>query len=107
LFAFVGGRPGMISGATGTNVRTVGDIGTITRELPFFYLSMVSLNLETLAIIFPYSVTLAIVGITFVWRIAKIKLGTNREGRWKEGLSSIWSVVLRIYHKVWRIIYPE
>jgi SulP family sulfate permease len=48
---------------TGANVRTVGDIGTITRELPFFYLPMVSLNLETLAIIFPYSVTLAIVGI--------------------------------------------
>jgi SulP family sulfate permease len=48
---------------TGANVRTVGDIGTITRELPFFYLPMVPLNLETLAIIFPYSVTLAIVGI--------------------------------------------
>jgi SulP family sulfate permease len=48
---------------TGVSVRTVGDIGTITRELPLFDLPMVPLNLETLAIIFPYSVTLAIVGI--------------------------------------------
>lgn len=49
--------------STGANVRTVGDIGAITSELPIFLLPNIPLNLETLMIIFPYSLTLAIVGI--------------------------------------------
>lgn len=49
--------------STGANVRTVGDIGVITSELPIFLLPNIPLNFQTLMIIFPYSVTLAIVGI--------------------------------------------
>lgn len=44
-------------------IRRVGDIGEITRNLPVFHLPHVSLSLETLAIILPYSLTLAIVGL--------------------------------------------
>lgn len=44
-------------------IRRVGDIGEITRNLPGFHLPHVSFSLETLAIILPYSLTLAIVGL--------------------------------------------
>jgi SulP family sulfate permease len=49
--------------ATGLNIMTVGDLGTITKSLPVFHLPIVPLNIETLLIILPYSVTLVIVGI--------------------------------------------
>lgn len=45
------------------NVRTVGDMGTITRALPAFHIANVPFTLETLQIIFPYAVTLSIVGL--------------------------------------------
>lgn len=44
-------------------IRRVGDIGAITRNLPTFHLPQVSFSLETLAIILPYALTLAIVGL--------------------------------------------
>jgi SulP family sulfate permease len=44
-------------------IRRVGDIGEITRNLPMIHLPQVSVSLETLAIILPYAVTLAIVGL--------------------------------------------
>jgi SulP family sulfate permease len=45
------------------DVRTVGDMGTLPDSLPIFLLPDIPLNLTTLAIIFPYSVTLAVVGL--------------------------------------------
>jgi sulfate permease, SulP family len=45
------------------DVPTVGDMGELPTTLPFFKLPQVPLNLETLQIIFPYAVTLAIVGL--------------------------------------------
>lgn len=42
---------------------TVGDLGSITRALPAFLIPDVPFWLETLAIIFPYSLALAIVGL--------------------------------------------
>lgn len=44
-------------------IRRVGDIGEITRSLPMLHIPHVSFSLETLAIILPYSLTLAIVGL--------------------------------------------
>ncbi|SON56265.1 Bicarbonate transporter BicA [Hartmannibacter diazotrophicus] len=49
--------------AVGIDVRTVGDLGELPSSLPVFALPDVPLNLETLQIIFPYSVTLAAVGL--------------------------------------------
>lgn len=45
------------------DIRTVGDMGTISRTLPLFHMPNVPLNLETLQIIAPYAVTLSIVGL--------------------------------------------
>ncbi|OIJ14525.1 sodium-independent anion transporter [Anaerobacillus arseniciselenatis] len=42
---------------------TVGDMGTIPRTLPEFLIPAVPFNLETLMIILPYSVALAVVGL--------------------------------------------
>lgn len=47
----------------GLDLRTVGDMGQLPDTLPLFLLPDVPLNIETLKIIFPYSVTLAAVGL--------------------------------------------
>lgn len=45
------------------DIRTVGDMGELPDSLPVFLLPDVPLNLETLAVIFPYSLTLMVVGL--------------------------------------------
>lgn len=47
----------------GLDIRTVGDMGELPDSLPVFLIPDVPLNLETLAIILPYSATLAVVGL--------------------------------------------
>ncbi len=47
----------------GVELRTVGDLGAITQSLPAFLIPNVPFTFETLAIIFPYSISLAIVGL--------------------------------------------
>ncbi|WP_235617685.1 SulP family inorganic anion transporter [Brevibacillus brevis] len=53
----------VISIWAGLDLRTVGDMGEITRQLPIFHFPSVPLNWETLMIILPYSFPLALVGI--------------------------------------------
>ncbi|GAA0289319.1 SulP family sulfate permease [Gracilibacillus halotolerans] len=48
---------------TGVELRTVGDLGAITQSLPTFLIPNVPFTFETLQIIFPYSLSLAIVGL--------------------------------------------
>ncbi len=45
------------------DIRTVGDMGELPDTLPVFLWPEVPLNLETLGIIFPYSLSLAVVGL--------------------------------------------
>lgn len=45
------------------DIRTVGDMGNITRSLPPFHLPNIPLSFETFKIILPYSITLSIVGV--------------------------------------------
>ena len=45
------------------DIKTLGDMGRLTRELPKFMIPNVPFNLETLSIIFPYAISLSIVGI--------------------------------------------
>jgi SulP family sulfate permease len=52
-----------VSLALGLDIRTVGDMGQLPDSLPVFLLPDVPLNWETLKIIAPYSVTLAVVGL--------------------------------------------
>lgn len=49
--------------ALGLDVPTVGDKGTLPDSLPVFLLPDVPLNIETLKIVLPYSLTLAVVGL--------------------------------------------
>jgi high affinity sulfate transporter 1 len=53
----------VIAVMTGSGVRTVGDMGELTQALPLFLIPDIPLNLETLQIIFPYSLSIAIVGL--------------------------------------------
>ena len=45
------------------DLKTVGDMGTISQKLPTFLLPDIPLNFETLQIILPYSLALAVVGL--------------------------------------------
>ncbi|WP_226658776.1 SulP family inorganic anion transporter [Pseudalkalibacillus hwajinpoensis] len=62
----------IIAITTGSGVRTVGDMGELTQALPMFLLPSIPLNFETLAIIFPYSMALAIVGLLETFLTAQI-----------------------------------
>lgn len=48
---------------SGVDLRTVGDLGNITQTLPSFVMLNVPWTIETLQIILPYSLSLAIVGL--------------------------------------------
>ncbi|RBW69359.1 SulP family inorganic anion transporter [Bacillus taeanensis] len=53
----------IIAVTAGFDVRTVGDMGELTQKLPIFLLPDIPLNFETLQIIFPYSLAIALVGL--------------------------------------------
>ena len=53
----------VIAVLTGVSVRTVGDMGELSNALPMFLIPEIPFTLETLMIIFPYSIALAIVGL--------------------------------------------
>ena len=78
-----------------TGVRTVGDMGALTQALPLFALPHIPLTFETLAIIFPYSLALAIVGIleslltaSIVDDMTDTKSDKNKETR-GQGISNV------------------
>ncbi|WP_102027573.1 SulP family inorganic anion transporter [Salirhabdus sp. Marseille-P4669] len=69
-----------------TGLKTVGDMGTITSELPLFHIPDVLFTFETFMIILPYSFTLAIIGLleslltaTIVDEMTETKSDKNRE----------------------------
>lgn len=79
----------------GVELRTVGDLGKITQSLPSILIPNVPFSLETLMIIFPYSISLAIVGLLESLLTASIvddMTGTesnkNREAR-GQGIANI------------------
>lgn len=68
------------------DIRTVSDMGELPDSLPFFLIPQIPLNLETLLIIFPYSLTLMAVGLleslmtaTIVDDLTDTKSDKNRE----------------------------
>ncbi|MCS3458294.1 MULTISPECIES: SulP family inorganic anion transporter [Aeromonas] len=79
----------------GIDIRTVGDMGELPDTLPIFLWPDVPLNLETLAIIFPYSAALAVVGLleslmtaAIVDDLTDTKSDRNRECK-GQGLANI------------------
>ncbi|WJY26962.1 MULTISPECIES: SulP family inorganic anion transporter [Sporosarcina] len=80
---------------SGADLRTVGDLGQITQSLPNFLLPNVPFTLETLLIILPYSLALAIVGLletlltaTIVDEMTETGSEKNREAR-GQGIANI------------------
>jgi len=78
----------LVSIALHLDIRRVGDIGEITRSLPTLHLPQIPFSLETLGIILPYSLTLAIVGLleslltaTLLDDLTHTKSSKNRETR--------------------------
>jgi len=70
------------------DLRTVGDLGSITSALPSFFIPDVPFTFETLAIIFPYYIALAIIGLletlltsTIVDDMTGTESKKNREAR--------------------------
>lgn len=82
---------------TGSGVRTIGDMGNLTQTLPVFLLPEVPFTFETLQIIFPYSLSIAIVGLveslltaTIVDDMTDTKSDKNKEAR-GQGIANIVS----------------
>ncbi|MFT7519876.1 MAG: SulP family sulfate permease [Kiritimatiellia bacterium] len=64
----------------GLNVRTVGDMGQLPSGLPFFALPQVPFTFETLQIVLPYSMALAVVGLIESLLTARIVDGQTDTG---------------------------
>lgn len=84
----------------GMDIRTVGDMGELPDTLPIFLWPEVPLNLETLQIILPYAVALAIVGLleslmtaTIIDDLTDTKSNRNRECK-GQGIANIGSGLL-------------
>jgi len=78
-------------------LRTVGDMGELPTTLPAFFLPQIPFNLETLRIILPYSLTLAVVGLleslmtaSIVDDLTDTGSDKNREC-WGQGVANIVS----------------
>ena len=70
----------------GWDVRTVGDVGALPDTLPVFLIPQIPLNWETIAIILPYSMAVAVVGLleslmtqNLVDELTDTKSSRNRE----------------------------
>lgn len=77
------------------DLKTVGDMGNITRSLPVLHFPKVDLSVETLLIILPYSLPLAIVGLlesmltaTVLDEITDTPSNKNKEAR-GQGIANI------------------
>ena len=84
----------------GLDIRTVGDMGELPDTLPVFLWPEVPLELETLYIILPYSVALAIVGLleslmtaTIIDELTDTKSDRNRECK-GQGIANIGAGLL-------------
>lgn len=81
----------------GLDIRNVGDMGDLPDTLPMFLLPDISLNFQTLLIIAPYSIALAIVGLlesmmtaTIVDELTDTSSDKNRECR-GQGIANVVS----------------
>ena len=86
-----------VSVALGLDIRTVGDMGELPDTLPIFLWPDVPLNMETLMIILPYSLPLAVVGLlesmmtaTIVDDLTDTESDRNRECK-GQGIANIGS----------------
>ena len=84
--------------SVGLDIRTVGDMGELPDTLPIFLWPDVPLTFETLAIIFPYSAALAVVGLLESMMTATIvdDLTDTRVTRTASARARAWPTLLRV-----------
>ncbi|PWI21221.1 sulfate permease [Kurthia zopfii] len=77
------------------DLKTIGDLGSITQSLPHFFIPDIPFNFDTLVIIFPYALALALVGLMESLMTAQIvddmtdtKSNKNTEAR-GQGIANI------------------
>lgn len=87
----------IISMSLHLDLRTVGDMGKITQELPFFHIPHIDLSLDLIWRMLPFSLALAVVGMTeslmtatIVDEMTETKSDKNKEVR-GQGLANIVS----------------
>ncbi|MEA0553220.1 SulP family inorganic anion transporter [Lysinibacillus irui] len=85
----------IVAFSTGVELKTIGDLGSIERALPSFFIPNVPFTMETLIIILPYSLALSIVGLLeslltsqIVDDMTSTKSDKNREAR-GQGIANI------------------
>lgn len=85
----------IIAALTHSSTKTVGDMGELKQALPSFFIPDVPFNMETLQIIFPYAIALAIVGLMETFLTAQLlddytdtNSNKNREAR-GQGIANI------------------
>jgi SulP family sulfate permease len=90
----------LVSVVMGLDLRTVGDMGELPTRLPVFLFPDVPLNFETLRIVLPYSLTLAVVGLLESLMTASIiddltDTGSNKNREcWGQGVANILTGLL-------------
>ncbi len=83
--------------SVGLDIRTVGDMGELPDTLPIFLWPDVPLTFETLAIIFPYSAALAVVGLLESMMTATIVDDlTDTVTRTASARARAWPTLLRV-----------
>ncbi|PZE19777.1 SulP family inorganic anion transporter [Paenibacillus xerothermodurans] len=85
----------LISVFSGADVRTVGDMGNIQQALPLFHIPQIAWSFDTLLHLLPYSLALAVVGLTeslltatIVDEMTETKSDKNREVR-GQGIANV------------------
>ncbi len=78
----------------GLDTRTVGDIASVSGDLPSFHIPLVPFNIETIAIVLPYAVVMALVGLieslltlNLVDALTDTRGQANRES-WAQGFAN-------------------
>ncbi len=88
------------------DLRTVGDLGTIQRSLPTFFIPDVPFTLETLKIVFPYSIALSIVGLLeslLTSSIVDDMTGTE-SNKHRESRDKVLQISLRVSSVEWQVV---
>ncbi|HKL92725.1 MAG TPA: SulP family inorganic anion transporter [Bacteroidales bacterium] len=119
--SLIGGRPGMISGATGAiaillvfalvslfglDTKTIGDLASIRGSIPPFHLPNLTFSLETLQIILPYAGMVAAVGlIESLLTMNIIDEITQTRGRGnKEALHREQPIFFPVFFPAWAVV---
>lgn len=89
---------------SGLQLKTVGDMGSLPKELPFFSIPDVPFTLETLGIILPYAVMLAIIGLLESLLTASVldDMTHTESNKHKEARGQVLQILSLVSSEVWQ-----